>query len=104
MIVAIIKYKLRPGVEEKFREALQRMLAKVEQVDGYLGEDACQSVQDTEMFITISYWRDREALKTWREESEHREVQQFGRDEIFSWFEIQITELDRQYDWQFANN
>ena len=44
MLVAIIEYELRPGVEAEFQEALAEMLAKVKEVDGFLGEEPCRSV------------------------------------------------------------
>jgi heme-degrading monooxygenase HmoA len=38
--------------------------------------------------VTISYFESLEAIKTWREHSEHKEVQRLGRELFYSWYEI----------------
>jgi heme-degrading monooxygenase HmoA len=49
--------------------------------------------------VTISYFESLEAIKTWREHPEHKEVQRLGRELFYSWHEIQVVKVDRQYEW-----
>ncbi|MEE8528909.1 MAG: antibiotic biosynthesis monooxygenase [Gammaproteobacteria bacterium] len=97
MIQVTVEYVLRPGAEEKFEQALSRMQERVKGFDGYLGEELCQSTAEDGKFVTIFYWRDRETMATWRQDSEHLKVQQLGREEIFAWYRIRVAEVEREY-------
>ena len=52
--------------------------------------------------VTISYFESLEAIKTWRENPEHQEVQRLGRELFYSWYEIQVVKVDRQYEWSLG--
>ena len=52
--------------------------------------------------VTISYFESLEAIKTWRENPEHKEVQELGRELFYSWYEIQVVKVDRQYEWSLG--
>ncbi len=99
MIQVTVEYALRPGAEEEYERALAAMHERVKRFDGYLGEEPCQSMAEDGKFVTIFYWRDREAMAAWRNDPEHLKVQQLGREKIFAWYKIRIAEIDREYGW-----
>jgi hypothetical protein len=45
-----------------------------------------------------------EAIKTWREHPEQKEVQRLGRELFYSWYEIQVVKVDRQYEWSLGES
>ena len=100
MIQVTVEFELKPGVEQAFEVALAEMQALVRTFDGFQGEQACQSVTGKRTFITLSYWRDRESLKVWRNDPAHRRMQQRGRDEFFAWYWIRVAEIERDYGSQ----
>jgi heme-degrading monooxygenase HmoA len=97
MLAVIIEYELRPGVEAEFQEALAEMLAKVREVDGFLGEDPCRSVASPTKRVTISYWRDEAALAAWRTHPDHMRVKALGRRKLLAWYRIRIARIERDY-------
>ena len=97
MLVAIIEYALRPGVEPAFQAALAEMLEKVREIDGFLGEEPCRSVADESKRVTISYWRDDAALEAWRKHPDHQRVMLLGRRELLAWYRIRVTRVERDY-------
>jgi heme-degrading monooxygenase HmoA len=97
MLVAIIEYELRPGVEAEFQGALAEMLAKVKEVDGFLGEEPCRSVINDSKRVTISYWRDAAALKAWQTHPDHVRVKQLGHNKLLAWYRIRIAQVERDY-------
>jgi len=38
-------------------------------------------------------------MQTWRNDPEHKRIQQLGKDRILKWYEIKIAEVEREYDW-----
>jgi len=43
-----------------------------------------------------------EAIKIWRENPEHKQVQRLERKLFYSWNEIQVVKVDRQYEWSLG--
>ena len=99
MISVMIKYEIHSGMEAEFQEALDTLKERVKGYDGFLGEEACKNIVNENIYITIFYWRDRESIKAWRNDLEHKRVQQLSRDRILKWYEIKIAEVEREYDW-----
>lgn len=102
MLIVIVEFVLRPGMQSKFEEGLAAMRARVKDFDGFLGEEPCQSVTDAEKQVVLFYWRDEESMATWRSDLEHIRMQQRGRDEFFSWYQIRITKVERESDWRLG--
>lgn len=69
------------------------MLAK-EQV-GYLGMDSARNT----VGITVSYWESLEAIKNWKQQSEHLQAQQKGRQDWYSWYKVRICKVERDYEF-----
>ncbi len=102
MMVVIVEFELRAGAESEFETALKHMQEQVKQYDGFLGETPCCSLDDEKKLVTLFYWRDREAMKAWREDLEHVKVQQLSREKIFAWYRIRVCELEREYKWEYS--
>jgi heme-degrading monooxygenase HmoA len=100
VLAVIIEYELRPGIEAEFQAALAEMLERVKTVDGFLGEEPCRSIVTESKRVTISYWRDAEALKAWQSHPDHVRVKKLGRDKLFSWYRIRVAEIGRDYGMQ----
>ncbi len=102
MLVVIIEFELRAGAEASFETALQQMQEQVRRYDGFLGETPCCSLDNDKKYVSLFYWRDRQSMKTWREDPEHVKIQQLGREKIFAWYKIRVCELEREYDWEWS--
>ncbi len=97
MMVVIVEFELREGSESEFETALQQMQQQVRKYDGFLGEMSCRSIENEKTFVTLSDWRDRESIKAWQEDREHKKVQQLGRERIFAWYKIRVCDVEREY-------
>ena len=102
MMVVIIEFELRAHAGSQFETALKQMQEQVKEYDGFLGDTPCCSLNDEKRFLTLSYWRDRESIKAWRDDSQHKKVQQLGRSEIMAWYKIRVCELEREYAWEWS--
>ena len=85
------------GDDEAYAATADRMLELAAQQDGYLG---VESVRDQDgVGITVSYWRDLDAIRNWREVSEHKEAQANGRSRWYDKFAVRICRVERHYDF-----
>lgn len=75
----------------------ERMIELAQQQPGFLGLESVR--EENGLGITVSYWRDREAIAAWGEYAEHRVAQKLGRQEFYSWFQLRITKVieDRSF-------
>ncbi|TIU78806.1 MAG: antibiotic biosynthesis monooxygenase, partial [Mesorhizobium sp.] len=56
-----------------------------------------QSLTDPKRMLSLSFWRDEEAVKDWRNTEEHRQAQQAGRGGIFAGYRLRIAQVVRDY-------
>jgi heme-degrading monooxygenase HmoA len=50
--------------------------------------------------ITVSYWRDEEAIAAWKADAEHRLAQEHGRDRWYREYALRIARVERAYTVQ----
>ena len=68
-----------------------RMIELAQQQPGFLGLESVR--EENGLGITVSYWRDREAITAWKDHAEHRVAQALGRKEFYSWFQLRIAKV-----------
>jgi heme-degrading monooxygenase HmoA len=81
---------------EGYAEMGQRMVELAEKQKGFLGID---SARDT-VGITVSYWDSLEAIKAWKQNSEHLIAQQKGYNQWYSWYNTRICKVEREYEFK----
>jgi heme-degrading monooxygenase HmoA len=47
--------------------------------------------------VSLSYWRDEEAVKRWRQLEEHRLAQARGRNGVFADYRLRVASVLRDY-------
>ncbi len=104
MMLVVVEFSLRDGMEEQFESALDCMHDRVKRYGGLLGEEPCCSLEDDSKFISLFYWRDRESIKAWREDPEHVRVQELGREKLLKQYKICVCEIEREYGWEETIN
>lgn len=52
-----------------------------------------------EVGITISYWKDIQSIKNWKENAEHQFAQIKGRSEWYKYYKIRICHVEREYEF-----
>ncbi len=77
-----------------------RMADKMEQMaaqqPGYLG---IESSRDADGFgITVSYWRDAESVRAWKQVAEHLGAQALGKSQWYEHYELRVAKVERAYD------
>ncbi|MDI4650702.1 MULTISPECIES: GFA family protein [Pseudoalteromonas] len=54
-------------------------------------------IQRDGLGITVSYWQSLDAIKAWKQNVEHLNAQQLGRDKWYSAFTTRIAKVERDY-------
>lgn len=63
---------------------------------GYIGIESTRD--ETGLGITVSYWRDEEALLAWKAEAKHLLAQKLGRERWYEYYTLRVARVERAYD------
>lgn len=79
-----------------YAEMAQQMEDLAKQQPGYLGiESAREGVG-----ITVSYWKNLEAIANWKANTDHIFAQQKGIKDWYKWYKVRICLVEREYDFE----
>ena len=81
---------------EGYQEMTKLMEQLVKQQEGFLGVDSARN----DIGITVSFWESLEAIKNWKQNSEHLFAQQKGRTNWYSWYKVRICKVEREYEFR----
>ena len=98
MIAVIFEITPDPAHSERYFDLAAKLNEKLEEADGFISIERFQSLADENKFVSISFWRDREAVDAWYRVPSHRDAQEEGRREIFRDYRIRVAEVFRDYD------
>ena len=71
--------------------------AELERIDGFISVERFVSIADESKILSLSFWRDEEAVKRWRTHLEHRKAQSAGRSGIFRNYRLRVASILRDY-------
>ena len=79
--------------DEGYSDMAVKMLKLASQQAGFLGaESARESIG-----ITVSYWSDLDAIKAWKQNTEHLVAQKNGREIWYQDYKVRICKVERDY-------
>jgi heme-degrading monooxygenase HmoA len=70
---------------------------RLEQIDGFLSVERFESLTEKDKILSLSFWRDEEAVKAWRNQPEHQMAQKAGRGGIFRDYRLRVAHVTRDY-------
>ena len=97
MIAVIFEFTAAEGRFADYKALAEGLNEEVRKIDGFLSIERFQSISDPKRFASLSFWRDEEAVKNWRNVQKHREAQAKGRRGIFSGYRLRICQVIRDY-------
>ena len=97
MIAVIFEVTPADGQRERYLEIAARLKPQLEAIDGFISVERFQSLTDPARVLSLSFWRDEEAVKAWRNTEEHRQAQRAGRGGVFAGYRLRIAHVVRDY-------
>ena len=97
MIAVIFEVWPAQGRKDDYLKIAAALRADLDHIDGFISIERFQSLSDPEKLLSLSFWRDEEAVKNWRSHSKHRESQTKGRAGIFADCWLRVATVTRDY-------
>ncbi len=92
---AVIFTTLRTENNEGYKDMSDRMVELARKQEGFLG---IESARDG-LGITVSYWQDLDAIKSWKHNLEHTAAREEGRKKWYAEYKLRIAKVDHDYDF-----
>ncbi len=97
MIAVIFEVIPAPGRKEAYLDLASTLLSELQKIDGFISIERFSSLTNEGKILSLSFWRDNNAVKRWRQLSEHRAAQSAGRGGIFSDYRLRVASVVRDY-------
>ncbi len=66
-------------------------------IDGFISIERFESLYTPGKMLSLSFWRDEQAIETWRKMEEHRAAQAAGRNHVFADYRLRVASVIRDY-------
>lgn len=97
MIAIIFEVWPHDGRREEYLDIAARLRSTLEQIDGFISVERFQSLTNPGKLLSISFWRDEDAVARWRSVDTHRAAQTHGRSGIFDDYRLRVAGVIRDY-------
>ncbi|GGA45391.1 antibiotic biosynthesis monooxygenase family protein [Pelagibacterium lentulum] len=82
---------------DQYLAIAQRLKSDLEQIDGFISVERFQSLSEPGKLLSLSFFRDEDAVQAWRNLPVHRAAQQAGRSGIFAGYRLRVATVIRDY-------
>jgi heme-degrading monooxygenase HmoA len=97
MIAVIFEVWPVEGRAKEYFDLAAELRPFLEEIDGFVSIERFESLATKGKYLSLSFWRDEEAIRKWRNLGEHRIAQEKGRSGIFSDYRIRVAAVERDY-------
>ena len=97
MIAVIFEVWPADGRKDDYLQIAASLRADLERIDGFISVERFQSLTDPGKLLSLSFWRDEEAVTAWRTQDKHRAGQARGRGGVFADYRLRVASVLRDY-------
>lgn len=97
MIAVIFEVVPNPDRKQEYLDIAAKLRPQLERIDGFISIERFESLSQPGKILSLSLWRDEDAVKRWRNLPEHRRAQSEGRSGIFQDYELRVAKVLRDY-------
>ncbi|MEX0921269.1 MAG: antibiotic biosynthesis monooxygenase [Rhodovibrionaceae bacterium] len=97
MLAVIFQVKPKPGRQEAYLDIAAELRPLLAEIDGFISIERFESLAEPGKILSLSFWRDEEAIEEWRRLEKHRAAQKAGRTALFEDYSLQVVQVLRAY-------
>lgn len=92
---AVIFTNIRKDGDKGYSDMADAMVSLASKQKGYLGHESARE----DLGITVSYWESLEAIRNWKQQTDHLLAQRYGREKWYSSYKTRIAFVERDYGY-----
>ncbi|MCH7745615.1 MAG: antibiotic biosynthesis monooxygenase [Chloroflexi bacterium] len=97
MIAVIFEVIPASGHKQEYLDIASSLRPDLEKIEGFISIERFASLTNEGKILSLSFWRDEEAVEQWRRLEAHRLAQSRGRNGVFADYRLRVAGLIRDY-------
>lgn len=97
MIAVIFEVWPQDGRTADYLDHAAQLRPLLDGIDGFISIERFESLSERGKLLSLSFWRDEDAVARWRQMDAHRAAQSAGRQSIFRDYRLRIASVIRDY-------
>ena len=97
MIAVIFEANAEPAHQARYLQLAAELKPLLADIDGVIDIERFQSLTTDGKILSLSWWRDEEAILRWKQNLFHQAAQAEGRASIFACYRIRVAQVVREY-------
>ena len=97
MIAVIFEVQPAEGQRQRYLDIAASLRPRLDGIDGFISIERFESLSTPGKILSLSFWRDENAVAAWRRLEAHRAAQRAGRDEVFADYRLRVAAVVRDY-------
>jgi len=97
MIAVIFEVTPNLGSRNAYLDIAASLRCHLERIDGFVSIERYESLTLPGKILSLSFWRDEQAVKAWRDLEQHRHAQKAGRNGVFADYRLRVAGVLRDY-------
>ncbi|KIC38694.1 antibiotic biosynthesis monooxygenase [Ruegeria sp. ANG-R] len=97
MIAVIFEVEPAGGEIQTYLEIAADLRPMLDGIDGFVSVERFESLTTAGKYLSLSFWRDEEAVAAWRQTARHRAAQGTGRAGLFKDYRLRVAAVVRDY-------
>jgi heme-degrading monooxygenase HmoA len=97
MIAVIFEVWPADGQRQTYLDIAAQLRPLLDEIDGFISIERFESLTEPGKILSLSFWRDEQAVAAWRRLEPHRDAQARGRAGVFSDYRLRVAGVIRDY-------
>lgn len=97
MIAVLFEAQTAPAHQARYLQLAVELKPLLADIDGFIDIERFQSLTTDGKILSLSWWRDEEAVRRWKQNVFHQAAQREGREAIFTYYRIRVAQVVREY-------
>ena len=97
MIAVIFEVTPAEDQQQEYLNIAAGLRHQLDSIEGFISIERFESLSTPGKILSLSFWKNEEAVSAWRNTTGHRLAQERGRQEIFKDYRLRIAHIIRDY-------
>ena len=97
MVAVIFEVYPSEGKVEEYLNIAADLKPLLQDIDGFISIERFASLAEEGKVLSLSFWRDENAIEQWRNIEAHRFAQVKGREGVFTDYRLRVADVNRDY-------
>lgn len=97
MIAVIFEVWPDPQGKQRYLDLAAELRPLLDGIDGFISIERFESLVEPGKILSLSFWRDEDAVRQWRNLEDHRAAQKAGREGVFRNYRLRVADVLRDY-------